>query len=265
MSPSRRGRALVAATLTALLAPAAAAQAETLLETTLAAPETAEHACTSGLAAGGAVASRTLDSPAGGWVTARLHGDDASDWDLAIFDRGTGRLVGGSTSFGMTEVAQGIVARGAALVVQACRRSGEARTAGLSVKLDRVDASKPVEVQMVEVIVPSESRHRDLERLGLDMSDHGGENSHNVILYGEKDAEKLRRAKFRYRLLTSDLMARRRARAQAGPCVRRPQPGLRPAQPADHLPAAAGLHERHEEARGREPHLVRKITLPFKT
>ena len=42
--------------------------------------------------------AKTLTAPAGGWITAKLEGDGAGDWDLAIFETETGRRVAGSAS-----------------------------------------------------------------------------------------------------------------------------------------------------------------------
>ena len=47
------------------------------------------------LAPGPGVIARLTTAPESGWVRARLDGPDGGDWDLAIFDRRSGRLVGG--------------------------------------------------------------------------------------------------------------------------------------------------------------------------
>ena len=107
-----RLRALLIAVLalSALLAPAAA-EARDLLSTSVSAPRNADRSCTSRLLGGAAQPAKTLTSPAGGWITARLEGDGPGDWDLAIFETETGRLVAGSASFGSVETARASSAR----------------------------------------------------------------------------------------------------------------------------------------------------------
>jgi hypothetical protein len=164
---------------------------------------------------GAAQPATTLTAPAVGWLTARLEGDGPGDWDLAVFESNTGRLVGGATSFGAVEVAQGIVGAGAPLAVQACRRSGDTRTAKLTVTLAEVAEKPAVKAQLVRISVPSRDRNAELEKLGLDLTEHARPGYREAVLYGAKDMKRLRDAKFTFVVEVTDLVARdRAARAQ---------------------------------------------------
>ena len=92
-----------------------------------------DKSCTSGQRSGAGVAQKSVTMPAGGAVTARLSAA-SGDWDLAIIDPSDHRLVAGSAYSGADEVASGFAAIGNNLIVQACRRSGGASTAMLSVE-----------------------------------------------------------------------------------------------------------------------------------
>jgi hypothetical protein len=210
MNPRLRAVLIAVLALSALLAPTAA-EARDLLSTSVSAPRSEDRSCTSKLLGGAAQPAKTLTAPAVGWLTARLEGDGPGDWDLAVFESNTGRLVGGSTSFGAVEVAQGIVGTGAPLAVQACRRSGDTRTAKLSVTLAEVDDKPAVKAKLVRISVPSRDRNSELEKLGLDLTEHARPGYREAVLYGAKDAQRLRDAKFTFTLEVADLVARDRA------------------------------------------------------
>ncbi len=63
-------------------------------------------------------------STARGLVRARLQ--SRGDWDVAVFDAKTKRVVAGSAAFRGNEVAEGFVRKGQRLLVQACRFAGHA-------------------------------------------------------------------------------------------------------------------------------------------
>ena len=214
MNPRQRALLIAVLSVVAALTPAAA-EARDLLSTSVSAPRNEDRSCTSKLLGGVAQPAKTFTSPAGGWITARLEGDGPGDWDLAIFETETGRRVAGSASFGSVEVAQGIVGTGAPLAVQACRRSGDTRTAKLTVALDEVTDTTPVKAQQVKISVPSRARNTELEALGLDLTEHARPGYREAVLYGAGDAKKLRAAKFTFTVEVADLVARdRAARAQ---------------------------------------------------
>ena len=268
MSPRLRAVVIAVLALSALLAPAAA-EARDLLSTSVSAPHNEDRSCTSRLLGGAAQPAATLTAPAGGWVTARLEGDGPGDWDLAIFDTGTGRVVAGSAAFGSVELADGVVATGSRLAVQACRRSGETATAKLDVTLDVVEASKGAKVQFATVAVPSRARFAELQELGLDLADHGGKGSHDVILYGAADRAKLRAAKFTYKIEIDDLVAhdrsnRLRDRADAA----RSRRSAARALPSGRTGPYRRLPDYQNELKqlvSQNPGLVRPVQLPFKT
>src|SRR4051812_24895808 len=135
-------RKLLAAALIALLLPAGVAEAKLradrvpLVRASLTAPLSAKRTCSAALAAPGApgVVTRRLTISTGGLLDARLHGSPSgADWDLALFNALTGRLLNGSAAFGGNEVVQTPVLPGDVVVVQACRRSGDAVTVPLTV------------------------------------------------------------------------------------------------------------------------------------
>lgn len=175
------------------------AQAKTLTSGTVSAAKAVPQSCiASPLKAGNGVTTRTLTSPGTGFVTAKLRAA-RGDWDVAMFDRATHRRVAGSTYFGATEQAQGFALKGQRLVVQACRRSGSARTARLKVTAKSIDTTtKPETLSLVRVVTPNAARKEELTELGLDLTEHGGKGFVEVVLHGADDAKRLRDAKFAY-------------------------------------------------------------------
>jgi hypothetical protein len=210
-SPAARRRLLLAVVPTALLCAAAttpAAGAE-LLSTELVAPTSVERNCIAAPLAGGAPGSavRSITAPASGSLTARLQAPQG-DWDLAVFDAASGRRVAGSTYVGATEVANGIVAEGQRLAIQACRRSGSADTAELTVDAQAIDpAAEAPPASLVRVSTPNRDRKDELTALGLDLTEHAGEDYIEVVLHGPQDAKALRKAKFIYTTEVRDLDA----------------------------------------------------------
>src|SRR5688572_25881357 len=158
------------------LACAAPAGADGLLDTVVRSNAAVPRDCVSRpLAAARGVATRSVTAPATGWVTARLAGSAPGDWDLAIFERSTGRRIAGSASFGSNEVAAGLAAAGDALIVQACRRDGGGRSARVSVASTPVDPRGATEkVSLVRVSTPTREHKNRLQALGLDLAEHGG-------------------------------------------------------------------------------------------
>lgn len=119
-------------------------------------------------------------------MTARLAGG-AGDWDLAVFDTLTGRLVAGSAYRGSRELAAGYVTGAGALTVQACCVSGGAGTADLTIATEPVSgAAEPA--SMVRVATPTRQRAQELANLGLDVTEHGGPGFLDVVLHGAADA-----------------------------------------------------------------------------
>ncbi|HEV7845434.1 MAG TPA: M14 family zinc carboxypeptidase [Thermoleophilaceae bacterium] len=185
--------------LAALAAAAPASAARPLLRTNVRAAESAPASCIDHRHSGPSIARRRLTAPRTGYLTARLKAG-RGDWDLAVFARGRRAPVAESAYRGSVEVAAGFVKRGQRLTVQACRRSGGAATARLSVVLERASPSRG-HLSMVRVFTPTASRARALSRLGLDVTDRVDPRSSDVVLHGARDRLKLIRAGLTYRRL----------------------------------------------------------------
>ena len=261
---TRRAWVATGAAVTSLLvlgvAPAHAAK---LISTTVEAADASARNCIAGVADGAGVVKRTVDVTAPGTLSARL--DAASgDWDLAVFDA-AGRRVAGSSFFGANEVAEGFVLEAGALTVQACRRSGNARSAKLSVESDTLEVSTPEKVSLVRVSIANAARKAQLIKLGLDLTEHGRDGFVEVLLHGAADARKLREAKFIYTNEISDLVAhdaRNRVAERKSPGV-----GAR-ALPSGRSGTYRRLADYTQEMKtlvAQNPTLVKPITLPLKT
>jgi zinc carboxypeptidase len=155
-------------------------------------------------------------------VSARLR--SGGDWDIAIFGAG-GRLVAGSASFGGNELAEGFVRRGERLTIQTCRFRGDAASAKVSIHFTRLMKRQRGKLQVIDVVTGTRADKERLQTLGLDLTEHGGAKSLEVVLHGRADARKLRRAGFRWTVRIADLAAHtrrnqrrdvRHARASAG-------------------------------------------------
>jgi hypothetical protein len=203
---------LVIATGAVAASPASAAE---LLRDDVGAQDAVERSCTERrLSAGGGYAQRTVVMPAAGSVAARLTAAEG-DWDLAVFEADTGQVVAGSAHRGAREVASGYAVAGERLVVQACRVSGGASTAGLSVQSTAVDVTNVERSQLVRVSTPARERRQQLVDLGLDATEHGGPGFLEVVLHGAHDARRLREAGFQYTVEVPDLALQARRERQA--------------------------------------------------
>ena len=211
------------------------------------------------------MARRSFTAPSSGWIAARLEAG-SGDWDLGLFDQATGSRVAGGSSLGASEVASGLAARGQELTLQACRRSGTAEDAKITVDATAIDPDAKVErSSLVRVSTPNRDRKTELTNLGLDMAEHGGPGYLEVVLHGADDATKLRDAKFVFTteerdLAVTDQVAReadarfaQRVRASALPSKRTSYRTL-----ADYTMEMKRLAEQN-------PDIVKSISLPFKT
>jgi Zinc carboxypeptidase len=217
------------------------------------------------LAPGPGVMVKSATAPQAGWVRAELDGPDGADWDVAIFERGGGRLVAASSSFGADELAEGLVFGPTPLVVQACRLSGGGGAAKLDVRTTGLPDERAEKVSLVRVSTPSRDRKDQLTRLGLDLTEHGGRGFVSVLLHGADDARTLRENKFSYTVETPDMVRQdirdRAADARYASRVR-----------ASALPSGRDAYRRLNEYSedlkklvDENPGLVRPITLPHKT
>ena len=151
-----------------------------------------------------------LGKSGSGLVTARITGSTGGDWDVAVFDRTTGRVVAGGASWAADELAEGVVDSGADLAVQACRYAGGKGTARLTVGVASAGngGGQAGKVQVVDVRTETRADKRRLQGLNLDLTEHGDSSSLEVVLHGDNDAKKLKDAGFTYRVRIADLVAR---------------------------------------------------------
>src|SRR3954471_30507 len=258
---------MLLAAIAAGLVAAAPASAGSLLSGELGARHALDRSCDARLGpARGAHVEKRLTAPGSGWLTARLTpaGRRRADWDIALFDRGTRRLVAASADFGSNDVASGLVTRGEGLLVQACRRSGAGKVQ-LDVDFTAVGAQKRAKPSLVRVSTPNRARRQELAGLGLDLSEHVGPGFTDVVLHSASDRRKLRDSKFVNRLLVADLVAqdRRRQRADAH---------FAATTRASAFPSGRTTYRRlgdygddMKRLVRENPSLVRPITLPYKT
>ena len=155
--------------------------------------------------AGTRCVERPLAVPATGYLTARLRAS-SGDWDLSVVPRSGGDRVAASKYTGAIEVASGFADRGDDLSLRACRLSGRSDAADVSVDLEPMEPTGAT-ASLVEVSTPTPDRKRELTRLGLDLTEHGGDGFIRVVLHGEEDAAKLRDARFAYKVKVPDMGA----------------------------------------------------------
>ena len=225
------------------------------------------RSCTSALAAAGAagVSQRRVTATGLGWFEARLKAR-SGDWDVAIFDGRTRRLLGGSAGFTAREVAGVKVKPGQRLVVQACRRAGTSRSARLITRFEGLVRSKE-RLRVVRVSAPLGDEARRMQEIGIDLTEHGGPGFVDVLLHGDRDEALLRAAGFDFKMLVPDVTAASRAalmdRSGATYADRVALPSGRTA--ADGYRQLADYHEDMKRLVAENPGLVRPITLPETT
>lgn len=254
-------RLMIALTAVALVVPQAA-DASTVLDTRVATEGVAAAPCQEALRRGApGVVTRSVLVPGAGQVTVRLDGTDG-DWDVALFGA-DGELVAGSASPDAQEVTSGWATEAATLTVQACRRSGSARSAPIEVAFAPLTgdaaAARADAPSLVSVHTPTRADKDRLVGLGLDMTEHGGRSSLGVVLHGAADEARLRDAGFAWRVLVDDLVATSEREA-AAPAAATTLPSGRTSYRtlADYESELKTLAAQH-------PSLVKLFTLPNKT
>ena len=195
-------------------------------------------------------------------VEARLDAD-AGDWDLAVFDAESGDDVAGSAAAGPDELAQGFVAEGQELVVQACRRSGERRerrprrrTSSRSSRSSSGSRSSACDASPLDAT--------ELMALGLDVTEHAGPGYVQIVATPD-DLELLETEGYDY-----DVHGQRPRRAERPPA--RGGGGVRGRGRDLGLPSGRTtyrhLFDYSEELKSladQNPDIVQHITLPLKT
>ena len=192
----------------------ASASAETL---TL--PDPVSRECAAALVPGSpGIVTRTLTSPERAILTARLSGDDSSDWDLAVFTP-SGVPVAASTAFGSDESAAALAPAGQPLTVQACRLDGRRATAELDTALDPLrpgpGANERISLESVAISGPADVER--LEQLGVDVTHDVSPDSATVVLYSAAERALLDSAGFEATTLIADLAGGDAATREAEP------------------------------------------------
>jgi len=274
-------RLLSLALLTAALALPASAQAEprllldatTVLDGALTAPAgTDTGACHRAYRPGSpGVATRdaTLSGP--GSLEVRLAGDEG-DWDVAVFDA-AGRVRAADASPDAQEVASGFALTGGTVHVQACRRSGDSASVPATLQHSGIapgaaEAAKADPPQLVDVITPTREQKQRLTDLGLDLTEHGGEESLGVVLHGAGDEAALRKAGLRWTVKVPDLVAQDAgARTSERRFAARTAGARASALPSgrERYRTLADYNAELKDLAAKNPSLVKLFTMPEKT
>lgn len=272
MSFARRVPVLAASVLVLAVLPAAAPAATTTprvlptVERTIAAADAQKRDCRDQASGARGIATRSWTAPDAGFVAVRLHGANSSDWDVAVFDTVTGRMLDASLAFRSNELAVAQVVPGQRLTIQSCRRTG--RDAAIPMTIDFTALLvKPAthKLQLVEIEATTAQDFRRIHELGIDTTDHTDGINQHAVLHGPADARKLTDAGFEYRVLIEDLAAHDAAERAAERRAARngfvaPIPSGRTTYRA-YPDYQADLKKMADE----NPGLVRPVTLPVKT
>ncbi|HEX8103934.1 MAG TPA: M14 family zinc carboxypeptidase [Solirubrobacteraceae bacterium] len=214
---------LALATLLAVLATAAPAAAATTLPgvpTVAGAAQAVDRACDQKLLAEGAAGAQTLPytMSRAGALTVRTDAP-SGDWDLALFDAATRRLLAASATFGAREMATAYLPAGRRVAIQACRRSGATSVLNLgldfyAIPAQLLKAGRGERASLVSVSVASREDVERLEALGLDVTHSTTGRTVDVVLYGAADRARLTGAGFLFTTKVADMRAQdRQARA----------------------------------------------------
>ena len=200
----------VALAMGAFLAVSSPAYAIDLLRKDVTVGSALERTCAAKqLSSGAGFVQQTVTMPAYGSVVANLMAA-SGDWDVTIFKADNGQVVAGSASSGAHELAEGYSVPGQKLVVQACRLSGGASGAGLSVQAFPIATTGVPKTSLVRVSTPTGARKALLEKLGLDVTENAGAGWVDVVLNGAADATKLANNNFAYTTRVPDLTVQAR-------------------------------------------------------
>src|SRR3712207_1332709 len=133
--------------------------------------------------------------------------DGTGDWDLAVFDAKSGRYLAGSASPDASELAQGFVAAGQEVIVQACRRDGagtlRADVTTIALKTREAGERKPWSIVTVET--PTSADKTRLLNLGFDEVHSGTDTTLDVLVHGDAERQQLRNAGFDFRVKVADV------------------------------------------------------------
>jgi hypothetical protein len=220
---------------------------------------------------------REVTATVDGVVQARLRPQSGTegDWDLAVFDKATGRVVAASAALRSRELAENFVTKGQQLVVQGCRYAGSARSVTLGIdflalKKDGTPsgtataAAAPERAELVKVEASRQDKDR-LTALGLDVTEKADATSVHVVLAGDADRRTLAGTGLRYTVVDPDLSATARANAAADRAYSSRTPAsVLPSGRTGYRHLYDYDYELKELAR-RNPGLVKAFTMPNPT
>jgi zinc carboxypeptidase len=194
----------------AVLVGAAPASAADVLRKDVVVGSAVERSCAAAkLSSGSGYAQETVTMPVSGALAVNLLAA-SGDWDVAVFKADNGQVIAGSASRGARELAEGYTVAGQKLVVQACRLSGSASSAGISVQATPIATTNVPKSSLVRVVTPTAARENLLNKLGLDVTEDGGAGWVEVVLHGAADATKLVNNSFSYTTVVPDLTVQAR-------------------------------------------------------
>ena len=153
-------------------------------------------------------------------VDLRLDGPSGSDWDIAVFDE-SGETVAAGASRRSSEAATGFAGSPGELTVQVCRVAGAGTDANLSLATTPIAADAGPKSSLAIVETPTESDRQLLTTLGLDLTEHGGEDYVAVVLHGAKDRAALDKVGLDYEVEVADLVRQSARPARCRGAVRR--------------------------------------------
>src|SRR3954468_3375566 len=230
---------------------------------TLTAPAAVARSCEADAGSGLlGIAKTSYVAPMSGYVTVRGSAPDTSDWDLAVFDAATDKLVGASQGFGSNEVVQTWVAAGDRLTIQGCRRQGDAATFNIATTL--VDVAPPAfdGVSKLVQVTATDAQLARIDQLGLDITHDIHGDKAVVRVTGAKQLAALEKLGLPMKV-TNDNLDRTDADARAAES--------RAAAPSA-LPSGRTSYRVYEDYQAElkklvedNPGLVKPVTLPEKT
>jgi dihydroneopterin aldolase len=208
-------------------------------------------------------------APLTGYVQVRLNGDERNDWDLALFDSRSGRLLDASLAWGANEMTQAWVKRGQSLTVQACRLGGPSAIEPLEITPVKVAASvlnrRPAKESLVSIPIATKLDFSALEATGINLDEVPNGHRAIAVLAGPADAAKVHKAGYSFKTLIPDMAAAERGyRAQDSRVARAKEKSALPSGRTTyrHYPdIQADLKKLVKKHKG----LVKPLTLPVKT
>ena len=258
-------RAALATTLSAFCVLSASAGAAGLPGGTVNASRALAQACSMPLPEGPAVDRITTTATQTGLLRARVDGSGAGDWDLAVFDKASGRFLAGGAGPG-ADMAEGFVAAGQELVVQACRFSGPAAAGTVSLQNTGLAVrSGSDKTSVVAVRTPTRADKARLGRLGLDPGEGATAESVDVVLHDAADLLKLTTAGLAYDVRIADLGALDRANARANARYARQTRGSALPSGRDAYRHLADYEAELKMLAAANPGLVKLIELPHRS